>query len=282
MMKERILSEKEIEAFDLHLKNQEKSTNTRIKYIRDVKAFVNYTNGTKITKEIVIEYKRELIGKNYATRSINSILSSLNSMFTFLGWSDLKIKAIKVQRQIYRHEEKELTKAEYIKLINTAVNEGKERLALIIQTICATGIRVGELEFITAQSIQIGEAIVSLKGKTRSVFIVSDLQKKLLRYIAEHKIKSGPVFITRSGTPVSRNNIWSEMKKLCERAQVNPQKVYPHNLRHLFARTFYDIENDVVKLADILGHSNINTTRIYTISTGDQHRKCMENMHLTL
>ena len=281
-MKERILSEKEIEAFDLHLKNQEKSTNTRIKYIRDVKAFVNYTNGTKITKEIVIEYKRELIGKNYATRSINSILSSLNSMFTFLGWSDLKIKAIKVQRQIYRHEEKELTKAEYIKLINTAVNEGKERLALIIQTICATGIRVGELEFITAQSIQIGEAIVSLKGKTRSVFIVSDLQKKLLRYIAEHKIKSGPVFITRSGTPVSRNNIWSEMKKLCERAQVNPQKVYPHNLRHLFARTFYDIENDVVKLADILGHSNINTTRIYTISTGDQHRKCMENMHLTL
>lgn len=282
MMKERILSEKEIEAFDLHLKNQEKSTNTRIKYIRDVKAFVNYTNGRKITKEIVIEYKRELIGKNYATRSINSILSSLNSMFTFLGWSDLKIKAIKVQRQIYRHEEKELTKAEYVKLINTAVNEGKERLALIIQTICATGIRVGELEFITAQSIQIGEAIVSLKGKTRSVFIVSDLQKKLLRYIAEHKIKSGPVFITRSGTPVSRNNIWSEMKKLCERAQVNPQKVYPHNLRHLFARTFYDIENDVVKLADILGHSNINTTRIYTISTGDQHRKCMENMHLTL
>ena len=281
-MKERILSEKEIEAFDLHLKNQEKSTNTRIKYIRDVKAFVNYTNGRKITKEIVIEYKRELIGKNYATRSINSILSSLNSMFTFLGWSDLKIKAIKVQRQIYRHEEKELTKAEYVKLINTAVNEGKERLALIIQTICATGIRVGELEFITAQSIQIGEAIVSLKGKTRSVFIVSDLQKKLLRYIAEHKIKSGPVFITRSGTPVSRNNIWSEMKKLCERAQVNPQKVYPHNLRHLFARTFYDIENDVVKLADILGHSNINTTRIYTISTGDQHRKCMENMHLTL
>lgn len=281
-MKERFLTEKEIAEFKTHLKSEEKSDNTSMKYIRDVKAFALYTNGDKITKEMIIEYKHKLIRENYAVRSINSILSSLNSLFTFLGWTDFKIKAIKLQRQIYRPEEKELTRAEYIRLVNTAKNEKNERLALLIQTICATGIRVSELEFITVQSIQNGEAIVSLKGKTRSVFIVSDLQKKLLRYAAEQKIKSGSVFITRSGNPMSRNNIWCEMKKLCEKSGVNPQKVYPHNLRHLFARTFYAIENDVVKLADVLGHSNINTTRIYTITTGNEHRKCMENMQLII
>ena len=173
------------------------------------------------------------------------------------------MKSIKLQRQIYCPEEKELTKAEYMRLVNTAKQKGNERLNLLIQTICGTGIRVSELQYITVEAIKCGEAIVSLKGKTRSVFIVRELQKKLLRYAAEQKITTGAIFITRSGKPMSRTNIWREMKNLCEQAGVSPNKVLPHNLRHLFARTFYGIEKDIAKLADILGRSSINTTRIY-------------------
>ena len=192
------------------------------------------------------------------------------------------MKSIKLQRQIYCPEEKELTKAEYMRLVNAAKQKGNERLNLILQTICSTGIRVSELQYITVEAVKNGEAIVSLKGKTRSVFIVKELKKKLLRYAAEQKIHSGCIFITRTGKPISRTNIWREMKNLCEYAGVNPQKVFPHNLRHLFARVFYGIEKDIAKLADILGHSSINTTRIYIISTGDEHRRRMENMRLIL
>ena len=235
-----------------------------------------------MTKESVISYKNKLISDNYAVRSINSMLASLNGLFSFLGWGDLKVKSIKLQRQIYCPEEKELTKAEYMRLVNTAKQKGNERLNLLIQTICGTGIRVSELEYITVESVKCGEAVVSLKGKTRSVFIVRELQKKLLRYAAEQKITSGAIFITRSGKPMSRTNIWREMKSLCEQSGVNPQKVFPHNLRHLFARTFYGIEKDIAKLADILGHSSINTTRIYIITTGNEHRQRMENMRLVI
>lgn len=156
------------------------------------------------------------------------------------------------------------------------------RLNLIIQTICSTGIRVSELKFITVEAVKQGEATVNCKGKSRSVFIIRDLQKKLLRYAVEKKIKSGMIFVTRTGKPLSRTNIWREMKSLCKDADVNPEKVFPHNLRHLFARTFYGIEKDIAKLADILGHSSIDTTRIYIISTGTEHRKRMENMHLII
>lgn len=210
------------------------------------------------------------------------MLASINGLFSFLGWYELKIKSIKLQRQIYCPEEKELTKAEYMRLVNTAKQKGNERLNLILQTICRTGIRVSELQYITVEAVRCGEAIVSLKGKTRSVFIVRELQKKLLCYAAGRKITMGAIFITRSGKPISRTNIWREMKNLCIEANVNPQKVFPHNLRHLFARVFYGIEKDMAKLADILGHSSINTTRIYIISTGTEHRKRMENMRLII
>ena len=244
--------------------------------------FAAYLGGAEVTKETVIAYKNKLLSENYAVRSVNSMLASLNSLFAFLGWADLKVKSIKLQRQIYCREEKELTKAEYMRLVNTAKQKGNERLNLILQTICGTGIRVSELQFITAEAVRRGEAVVSLKGKTRTVFLVKELQKKLLRYAAKQEIKSGAIFITRTGKPMSRTNIWREMKSLCEQAGVNPQKVFPHNLRHLFARVFYGIEKDIAKLADILGHSSINTTRIYIISTGNEHRRRMENMRLIL
>lgn len=279
-MKGRIITESIISNFKNYLQNEEKSTNTIEKYIRDVKAFADYTNSLNVTKEMVIAYKNKLISDNYAIRSINSMIASLNSLFVFAGWEDLKVKSIKLQRQIYCPEEKELTKAEYLRLANTAKQKGNERLNLLIQTICGTGIRVSELQYITVEAVKCGEAVVSLKGKTRSVFIVQDLQRKLLRYAAEQGIKSGTIFITRSGKPMSRTNIWREMKNLCEQANVNPDKVFPHNLRHLFARTFYGIEKDIAKLADILGHSSINTTRIYIVTTGNEHRQRMENMRL--
>lgn len=281
-MKGRFLTEKLVAEFSAHLKNEEKSQNTTEKYLRDVRMFAAHFRGTEITKEMVIAYKSKLLAAHYAVRSVNSMLASLNSLFTFLGWSDCKVKSIKLQRQIYCPEEKELTKAEYLRLVNAAKQKGKERLNLILQTICGTGIRVSELEYITVEAAKSGKAVVALKGKTRSVFLVKELQKKLLRYATEQNISSGTIFITRNGKPLSRTNIWREMKGLCQEAGVHPQKVFPHNLRHLFARVFYGIDKDLAKLADILGHSSINTTRIYIISTGSEHRKRMENMHLIL
>lgn len=281
-MKGRILTENRIADFSAYLRSEEKSENTVEKYLRDVQAFAEYLGGAEITKGKVIAYKSRLLAENYAVRSINSMLASLNSLFSFLGWSDCKVKSIKLQRQIYCPEEKELTKAEYMRLVNAAKQKGNERLNLILQTICGTGIRVSELQYITVEAAKRGEAVVSLKGKTRSVFLVNELRKKLLRYAAEQNIQSGAIFITRTGKPMSRTNIWREMKGLCEQAEVNPQKVFPHNLRHLFARVFYGIEKDLAKLADILGHSSINTTRIYIISTGDEHRRQMEHMRLLL
>lgn len=281
-MKGKVLSNKTIEQFEKHLRMEEKSQNTVEKYIRDVTAFAEYLGGKAVSKESAIAYKQHLQDNGYAIRSINSVIASLNSLFTFMRLHDCKLKSIKLQRQIYCPEEKELTKAEYARLLRTAKQKGNDRLNLVIQTICGTGIRVSELEFITVEAVGKGEAVVSLKGKTRTVFIVKDLQKKLLRYCREQKITEGSVFVTRTGKPISRTNIWREMKSLCKQADVNPNKVFPHNLRHLFARTFYGIEKDIAKLADILGHSSINTTRIYIITTGTEHRRRMENMQLII
>ena len=217
-MKGRILTEKQIAEFSEYLKSEEKSENTVEKYIRDVRAFATYVGDAEITKETVIAYKNKLISDKYAVQSINSMLASLNSLFLFLGWIDLKVKSIKVQRQIYCPEEKELTKAEYMRLVNTAKQKGNECLNLLIQTICGTGIRISELQYITVESVKSGEAVVSLKGKTRSVFIVRELQKKLLRYATKRSIVSGAIFITRNGKPMSRTNIWREMKSICEQA----------------------------------------------------------------
>lgn len=280
-MKKQYLTKDIISDFEEHLKFEERSRATVEKYIRDIKTFAVYLNGEEVKKETVIAYKKHLQEK-YAVRSVNSMLASINSLFEFLSMQDLRVRAVKLQKQIYRSEEKELTKAEYTRLCKTAENNRNKRLSLIIQTICGTGIRVSELQFITVEAAKSGEATVSCKSKTRSVFIVKELQKKLLDFAAEKNIKSGMIFITKTGKAISRTNIWREMKSLCEEANVNPTKVFPHNLRHLFARVFYGIEKDIAKLADILGHSSINTTRIYIISTGVEHRRKMENMHLVI
>lgn len=271
-----------VEEFKIYLKTEEKSQNTIDKYIRDVKAFAEYVGDGKISKETSIAYKQMLQSSDYAIRSINSIIASINKFFEFIGEYECRLKIIRLQRQIFCPEEKELTRSEYERLVHTAKQKGNERLNLIIQTICSTGIRVSELQFITVEALHKGEAMVSLKGKTRSVFIIKDLQKKLIKYCKSRNIKSGCVFRTRTGKPISRTNIWKEMKGLCEQANVPPNKVFPHNLRHLFARTFYEIEKDIAKLADILGHSSINTTRIYIITTGNEHRQRMEKMRLII
>ena len=273
------ITTKDIAGFREHLILEERSAATIQKYIRDVNAFMAYAQNSAITKETVIAYKKYL-QENYAVRSANSMLASINSFFSLFGWNDLKVKSLKLQQQIYCPEEKELTKAEYTRLCKAAQRRHNERLNLILQTICGTGIRVSELQFITVEAAKCGEAVVRCKGKTRAVFIVRELRQKLLRYAAEQNIQSGMIFVTRTGKPISRTNIWREMKALCIEADVNPQKVFPHNLRHLFARVFYGIEKDIAKLADILGHSRSNTTRIYIISTGTEHRQRMENMRL--
>lgn len=280
-MEGRVIAAKMIAEFKEHLILEERSVATIQKYIRDVKAFTAYAQNSAITKETVIAYKKYL-QENYAVRSVNSMLASINSFFSFFGWNDLKVKSLKLQQQVFCPEEKELTKGEYTRLCRAAVRKHNERLNLILQTICGTGIGVSELQYITVEAVKHGEAVVRCKGKTRAVFIVRELRKKLLRYAAEQNIQSGMIFVTRTGKPISRTNIWREMKALCVEANVNPQKVFPHNLRHLFARVFYGIEKDIAKLADILGHSSINTTRIYIISTGMEHRRRMENMHLIL
>lgn len=223
-----------------------------------------------------------MLEEKYATASVNSMIASLNAFLRFVGCSECCVKQLKVQRMVYCPAEKEISKEEYFRLVKTARNEGEEQLCLIMQTICSLGIRISELEYITVEAIYKGEAKVNCKGKTRKVFIVKDLQRLLLKYIEKKNIVSGAVFVTKTGKPVNRSNVWRKMKELCQRAQVDPQKVFPHNLRHLFARTFYEIEKDIAKLADILGHSNINTTRIYIITTCCEHRKRMERMRLVI
>ena len=281
-MEDFIIGIEKINDFINYLKLEEKSANTIEKYMRDIKAFWQYVGTQAVTKELTIAYKENLLSNDYAVRSVNSMIASLNSFFTFVGYEYLKVKTIKEQRQIFCSEDRELTKEEYLRLLNAAESKGNRRLNLILQTICGTGIRVSELKFITVEAVKAGEAFVFCKGKRRSVFIVKALEKKLLKYAAKQKIESGCIFITRTGRPVSRSNVWRDMKKLCKDANVNPNKVFPHNLRHLFAKVFYSIEKDIAKLADILGHSSINTTRIYIVSTGTEHRRRMETMRLVI
>lgn len=267
--------------FEAFLQEDEKSQATINKYLRDIRFFTEYVNGRTVDKKLVINYKT-FIGEKYAVASANSMLAAINAFFRFAGWNDCCVRQFKIQKKTFCSEDKELNKDEYLSLIRAAERKSNERLSLLIQTICGTGIRVSELENITVEAVCRGEAIVSCKGKTRRVFIVSALRKKLLAYARKNEIKSGMIFVTKNGKPLNRSNIWSEMKKLCMDAGVSPEKVFPHNLRHLFARTFYAVEKDIAKLADILGHSNINTTRIYIISTGEEHRQKMENMRLVI
>lgn len=281
-MEGRFLTEERILEFKTHLISEEKSMNTIEKYIRDVRAFSAFLSGRENTKELVVSYKQKLLETKYAVKSINSMLASINNCFSFFCWNDCKVKSIKQQRPIFCSEEKELTKMEYFRLVNTAEKKKDRRLSLIIQTICGTGIRVSELQFITVESAKTGHTTVNCKGKMRTVFIVKKLKKKLLQYAKDKHITTGPIFTSRGGKPIGRTTIWRAMKSLCKDANVNPNKVFPHNLRHLFARTFYEMERDIAKLADVLGHNSINTTRIYIISTGTEHQRYMERLRLIL
>ena len=277
----RIFEPRTMQEFEIHLRNEERSEATIEKYLRDVRFFAAFAGKAEINKQTVLDYKDKL-SQTYAVTSANSMIAAMNCFLRFCGWPDLCVKQFKVQREVYCSEEKELTRAEYVRLLEAANAKHNERLNLIIQTICGTGIRVSELQFITVEALHNGEAVVNCKGKSRRVFIVPKLKKKLLRYAKEQGIRTGTVFVTRGGKPVSRHSIWKDMKALCKRANVSPSKVFPHNLRHLFARTFYSIEKDIAKLADILGHANINITRIYIVTTGAEHKRKMEHMRLII
>lgn len=267
-----------VNGFKLFLTEEEKSEATIEKYIRDVRFFGEFISTREITKQEVMEYKKSLI-ESYAPASVNSMLVSLNCFLHFIERPDCCVKLLKIQRQMFVSEKKELTTAEYRRLLKAAQGT---RLEIVIQTICETGIRVSELKYITVEAVEQGRATVDCKNKTRVIFIPSPLRKILLQYIKKSGIIAGSVFVTKNGKPLNRSNIWRDMKALCEKANVAPGKVFSHNLRHLFARTFYSIERDIVRLADLLGHSSINTTRIYTIETGRQHLDCLERMHQRL
>lgn len=268
-----------MERFKAYLVEEEKSELTIEKYLRDAQRFLVWLGDAELTKSSVLDYKSKLIGE-YTVVSVNSILSSLNCYFDYIGRNDCRVKALKQQRRAFLSEEKELTKAEYERLLKAA--ESKPRLCLLMQTICSTGIRVSEHKFITVEAARAGYAEVRLKGKQRVVFLPKKLCKLLLRYARERNISRGSIFVTATGKPLNRCNIWAEMKKLCLAAGVSREKVFPHNLRHLFARLYYGLEHDIVRLADILGHSSINTTRIYIMESGQTHRRQIERMGLLI
>lgn len=275
---ETTITHEQIRSYALYLQEDEKSEATVEKYIRDVTAFAQFLSSRALTKQEIMEYKKQ-ITESYAPASVNSMLVSINSFLDYIGHHDCRVKLIKIQRQMFVNEKKELTAQEYRRLLKAARGS---RLELVIQTICETGIRVSELEFITVEAVERGRAVVDCKNKTRVILIPTFLQKILLQYIKRTGIVAGPVFVTKSGKPLNRSNIWRDMKALCKKANVDEEKVFPHNLRHLFARTFYSIERDIVRLADLLGHSSINTTRVYTIETGREHFNCLERMHKRL
>lgn len=274
-----MITQMQIKKFYTYLLEEEKATATINKYVHDVEVFMAWLTEDEIDKSAVLSYKNYLLEK-YSVASVNSVLSSLNSFFSYMEWFDLRVKTVKVQRQIFASDDKELTKSEYERLLKAAGDKKNERLYLLVQTICASGIRVSELKYVTVEAIRLGQAEINCKGKRRKVFLPNTLCKALKKYAQAQKIKSGTVFITKNGNPLDRSNIWSDMKKLCKTANVSEKKVFPHNLRHLFARTYYSLQKDIVRLADILGHSSISTTRIYTQENGEIHRQQIQKLGL--
>ena len=266
--------------FRLHLIREEKSAATVTKYIRDVRRFSLYAKAQPITKELVMAYKQTLLDQHYAVRSINSMLASINCLLEYMNLNHCRVKSMKLQRPAYCAEERQLSKSEYLRLLDAA--KGQTQLRLIMQTICATGIRVSELRWFTVECVRAGETHIDCKGKHRIVLIPGKLRKRLLEFARVRGITSGAIFRNQKGTPMNRTCIWAQMKALCRKANVSPSKVFPHNLRKLFARTFYKLEKDIAKLADILGHSSIDTTRIYIMTTGTEHRQQMERLGLVV
>ena len=278
-MNDHRLTPEKITAYALHLHREEHAPGTIEKYLRDVRSFAAWTEGRAVTQELAAGWKSHLLDTGHAPGTVNSMLAALNSLFRFLGW-DIRIKFLKIQRRMFRDQSRELTKEEFDLLVSTAKNTGKERLALLMESICATGVRVSEVKYLTVEAARAGRAEIALKGKIRVILLTNKLCRKLLKYARKNKIASGEIFITRSGRGLSRRQIWAEMKALCRTAGVDPRKVYPHNLRHLFARTFYKSCKDIARLADVLGHSSIETTRIYLVTTGAEHTKQLERLGL--
>lgn len=270
-----------IDSFANYLREQEKSKSTIERYKYNLNLLRTFLKNEQVTKNKLIEWKENLV-KNYAATSVNAILAAINTFFSFVGWVEFKVKPLKIQKNLFCREEKELTKEEYLRLIRAAEKMENRRLSLVIQSICATGIRVSELQFITVEAVKKGRAVVNCKAKTRTIFLPEKLRHVLIQYAKEQKRISGPIFVTKTGIALNRSNIWRDMKNLCKSANVSPEKVFPHNLRHLFARTYYTLEKDLFRLADILGHSNVNTTRIYTMESGAVHAKQIEHMSLVI
>lgn len=276
----RKLHEADIERFKVYLQQEERSAATVEKYVRDARSFCAYAGGREISKELTMQYKESLVQAGYAVRSINSMLAALNRLLTFIDCMECCVKSIKMQKAVYCREERMLTKAEYMRLLEAA--RTRPRLYLLLQTICGTGIRISELSYFTVEAVRQGEVVVQSKNKTRTILLPRKLRLILLQYAKQTGVEQGIIFRTRRGQPLDRSNIWSEMKRICGMANVNPKKVFPHNLRKLFARTFYSIEKDIAKLADILGHSSIDTTRIYIMTAGWEHQKQIDRLGLVI
>ena len=279
-MYEHILTEERIAAYGRNLATEERSHGTIENYLRHVRIFAAWLNGTPATKEQAAGWKEYLISQGYAPTTINSMLAALNGLFRFLGWDECRVKFLKVQRRLFRDASRELTRPEYEHLLETAKERGQDRLVLLMETICSTGIRVSEVCYITVEAAQRGRAEISLKGKIRTILLPRKLCRKLLKYAKKNKTVSGEIFLTRNGTSLSRRQIWAELKHLCKYAGVEPSKVFPHNLRHLFATIFYKACKDIVRLADVLGHSSIETTRIYLVTSGTEHIRQLERLGL--
>ena len=275
-----ILTAETIAAYGHYLYVEERSPGTMAKYLRDIEAFARWLGGVPVTKELASGWKEHLRSQGYAPATINSMLAPLNGLFHFLGWDDCRVKFLKIQRRLFRDAGRELTRLEYDRLLAAARARGQNRLALLMETICATGIRVSEVCYITVEAAQRGRAEISLKGKIRTILIPGKLCRKLLKYAKKNKTASGEIFLTRNGTSLSRRQIWAELKRLCKYAGVEPTKVFPHNLRHLFATTFYRACKDIVRLADVLGHSSIDTTRIYLVTSGAEHVRQLDRLGL--
>ena len=278
-MTEQYLTPEQITAYGLWLRREERAPGTMEKYLRDVRTFAAWAEERPITQELAAEWKGRLLATGHVPSTVNSMLAALNSLFRFLGW-DIRVKFLKIQRRLFRDQSRELTREEYDLLVSTARAGVKERLALLMETICATGVRVSEVKYLTVEAARSGRTEIALKGKIRVILLTGKLCRKLLKYARKNKIASGEIFITRSGKGMSRRQIWAEMKGLCRAAGVAPEKVFPHNLRHLFARIFYKACKDIARLADVLGHSSIETTRIYLLTTGAEHTRQLERLGL--
>ena len=274
------LTMEQITAYRTWLSGEEKSAGTIEKYLRDIGAFVRWLKGAPVSKDRTSEWKTHLLAQGYAPVTINSMLAALNGLFHFLGWDECRSKFLRIQRRLFREERRELTRGEYDSLLETARSLGRERLALVMEAICSTGVRVSEIRYLTVEAVQRGRAEISLKGKVRVILIPTKLARKLLKYAKKNKTASGEIFLTGNGKSLSRRQIWAEMKRLCVRAGVEPSRVFPHNLRHLFATAYYRAYRDIAKLADVLGHSSIETTRIYLLTSGAEHQRQLDRLGL--